>query len=118
MTAKERAVALIPMSVKVFEDEEIAALRAAIANAIEAAVKEAVESFVAERGDFLQRHQALRSDHLLLQRDIKELLAIASELAAKHLRGAKACTACGSAAYMGTLQHNEGCCVKRLEAFQ
>lgn len=44
--------------------------------------------------------------------------AIARELAAKHVRGTKACSACGAVAYMGTLAHNEGCAVQRLEALK
>lgn len=49
---------------------------------------------------------------------LREIVAIARELAAKCVRGQNACTACGSCFYLGSFAHNEGCPVLRLEAFR
>lgn len=51
-----------------------------------------------------------------LVEDYKELLKIARELAAKHIRG-NTCTFCGSAAYNAPGAHNQGCKVKELENY-
>lgn len=49
-------------------------------------------------------------------RRLEPVFDIAKELAEKHVRGKGACTACGAAAYMGTMTHNGGCPVSRLAA--
>lgn len=53
-----------------------------------------------------------------LKEDYAKLLVIARDLAAKHMRN-NVCTFCGSAYNAkGTMEHNPGCQVKALEAYQ
>lgn len=75
-----------------------------------------IAGYVKEIGE-LKRTLAARTESLdtaLASR--AAILALARELAAKLVRG-KACLACGVAGYMGCIEHNEGCPVKRLEVF-
>jgi len=65
---------------------------------IDVSVMQAVEAVLAMEAD---RYAKLRS--------------IAHELAAKHIRGDVACTACAAICYGGGLKHNDGCLVVKLQ---
>jgi hypothetical protein len=79
---------------------------------IDAAVKEAAEAVRAET--WAQGEAAV----LKMCNEKAAILAIARELAAKHIRGQNACTCCGAVGYMGGMEHNAGCAVKRLDEFK
>lgn len=119
MTAHERAYDLLNrLNEPGWGDE----LTKDFAEVIEAAVKEAIEVQAAAHRKVLlhmdETEQFWKAEHGRVCQSFQDVLAIARELAAKHIRGTKACTACGAAAYMGTLVHNEGCVVKKLEDFR
>jgi len=79
-----------------------------IAEAIDAAVKEATDPLQAECDDLGGIIAGLREDK-------ETILAIARELAAKHMRGNQCCTFCGAPPYMQAWTHADGCAVKRLQ---
>ncbi len=105
MTAKDRLEELIRGSFPP------GLTRSVIWDAIEAAIKEAKAPLHVECN-------ALCAQAKSLEDQLNECLILARELAAKHVRGTGACTACYAAAYMGSLKHNDNCPVLRLEAFK
>lgn len=62
--------------------------------------------------------EELQEAYYIINKEFDELLIIARELAAKHIKGNIACTACAAVKYMGGVEHNSGCPVLRLEKFK
>lgn len=71
---------------------------------------------ISELTQYVREIGELKAERDRLQGDLETLRSLAQELAAKHVRGDVACTACAAVYYGGGLKHNDFCPVARLGA--
>ncbi len=121
MTTKERAAHATKKlidSINLIGDMDRRDIGVAFEQAIDAAVKDATEGHAAELQSKVDNANFWSKQFDEVSKQLDAIRAIARELAAKHIRGKNACTCCGAVGYMGGMEHNAGCAVKRLEEFR